>query len=499
MVAASAVLVCSCRKDFEPKGRTPEKYASEEKALEAVQGLYSAGAPTFYNTLTSANVPFAALGGYLSGMIEGENASAGIYGNCRSLSLDAPEMSSLLQEVWTQAVNAIVQADKIIDNIAVSTVLSDEQKSRLTAEARFFRAFNRFYLAKTFGQAPQTTQDAISGKVSTVNLDLAEAYSLIIDDLQRAMFDLPDVAFTTEGRVGRPAAQMLLADVYLTMSGYPLSEDHYRQAADMARRIIGGGRHILTPNGATPDASAYNMLRTRSDNPEYVYTRQVSASSLAALCLPGDASGWGVVKVETRSAYRPAQALIAMYDPVEDMRGREQQFFHSFVKYQKGERTVIQTFATMPYLWFNREALLGADSSTRASAQDANVIIYRYAEALLIAAEAIAMSEGVTAEAAGYLADVRARAWPKVGRGDIAAALAALGRERFVEEVWVERLREFPFEMKLWSDIQRTRKYPVIVSDSTGNKVTFRDVVGAANPGGITFEQRHLLMPVPKK
>ena len=180
-----------------------------------------------------------------------------------------------------------------------------------------------------------------------------------------------------------------------------------------------------------------------------------------------------------------------IYDPYDDMRMQEQQFFHSFVTYEKSGRTVIQTFQSKPYWWFDREALFGTSSTGK------DAIIYRYAEVLLIAAEAIAMTEGVTSEAVGYLADVRARAWPKINRETIYSDLSALDRDRFVEEVWAERLREFPFEMKIWPDIQRTRKYPVTASDSMG-KVDFRDMIGAQNPANIPFEERHLLLPACK-
>ena len=62
--------------------------------------------------------------------------------------------------------------------------------------------------------------------------------------------------------------------------------------------------------------------------------------------------------------------------------------------------------------------------------------IYRYPEILLIAAEAIAESEGVTSEAIGYLADVRARAYTKMDRAAIVASLAGLSKEDFIHEVW---------------------------------------------------------------
>ncbi|MDR0510267.1 MAG: RagB/SusD family nutrient uptake outer membrane protein, partial [Rikenellaceae bacterium] len=69
--------------------------------------------------------------------------------------------------------------------------------------------------------------------------------------------------------------------------------------------------------------------------------------------------------------------------------------------------------------------------------------------------------------------------------------------EEFLEQVWTERLREFPLEMKIWTDVQRTRKYPVAASGGQG-EVAFRNVVGATSPSGSVFQESHLLMAVSK-
>ena len=171
------------------------------------------------------------------------------------------------------------------------------------------------------------------------------------------------------------------------------------------------------------------------------------------------------------------------------MRVQEKQYFHTSYTYIKDGKEITQTFDASPYVWYNEEALL----STGKNGKD--LPIYRYPEILLIAAEAIAESEGVTSEAIGYLADVRARAYTKMDRAAIVASLAGLSKEDFIHEVWTERLREFIFENKIWSDIQRTRQYPQ-TSEANRGKVTYRNVIGATNPWGATFEEKHLLWPI---
>ena len=115
---------------------------------------------------------------------------------------------------------------------------------------------------------------------------------------------------------------------------------------------------------------------------------------------------------------------------------------------------------------------------------------------LLIAAEAIAQSEGVTNEAVTYLADVRSRAYWQTDRNEIISELQGLSKDQFIEEVWKERYRELPFDFATWPDIQRTRKYPV-TSMSNPGEVNFVDLIGHQNPFGATFQEYHLLWPIP--
>jgi hypothetical protein len=493
IVAMIALSVYSCKRDdVLPEQPEPAAFETVESISTAVDALYRTGAPTFFGESTATDGPMAAAGGYLSGLFYNESGS-GVSENCRQLALDGAAMTGYVDKVWKQAYAAIAQCNDVINNASKTPDLTDEDAGLWVAEARFFRAFNYFYLAKAFGGVPVVTKGSIPANAQ--KSDLSKVYELIVADLMAAVADLPDEAFVkNDFRVARTSAQTLLADVYLTMSGWPLKQDHYKQAAQTAGAVIKSGKHTLAANGTTSGTSAYNKLRTQKDNPEYIYsykTAGISASrSLAALCLSKDASNWGVLKTGTDNAYMPSQALLAVYDPYYDLRVKDQQFFHSFCKYDKNGRTVIQTFGTMPYWWFDREALFGSGTAQQ------DVIIYRYAEVLLIAAEAIAMCEGVTAEAAGYLADVRTRAYTKLDRQTICDGLAALDRDKFLEELWTERLREFPFEMKIWPDIQRTRKYPVTSSDDKGVVIS-RDIIGAMNSAGVPFAEKHLLFPVP--
>lgn len=66
---------------------------------------------------------------------------------------------------------------------------------------------------------------------------------------------------------------------------------------------------------------------------------------------------------------------------------------------------------------------------------------------MLIATESIAHTEGITPEAVNYLMQVRTRSTFEE-QTNAYKTLSALSLEEFIQEIWLERFRELPFEMK---------------------------------------------------
>lgn len=312
---------------------------------------------------------------------------------------------------------------------------------------------------------------------------IADIYHFIINDLNTAIEHLSP----QNSRISPMIAKTLLCDLYLTASGYPLQANYYQQSAMLARDIIQNGSYTLVANDSLRGVSAYKTLYNQNSS-ELIYSYLPSKNTFSALSFSKSDSSWGVFSTDMNNAYKPMKEFLNIYDTELDLRAGEGEFFHSFYKYEKGDRTVIQSFEHSPCIWFDNKSD-GSDSM----ASSKNISIYRFAEVLLIAAEAIAQTEGVTSQAIEYVAKIRSRAYPKIDESEITSQLAGLTKEQFIEEVWKERLREFPLEMKLWSDIQRTRKYPIPVK---GGGVSFIDVQGAMNPWGAVYGLKSLLLPV---
>lgn len=471
---------------------------SPEGASGLVNGLYRDGAAaSFYNSggFGGADVM---MGGYMSGFFDNEAKGERIQGQvAQDLQVDPEILNQFFDGWWSGHYDVISTANTALKYIPDMQSFSEDEKKRLLAEARFFRALNYFSLVKSFGDVPLITEPVESLEGIEVPRNSTETvYNQIVEDLNWAINqgNLADVSFPTNGyKITKGAAATLLADVHLQMAGFPLqATGNYANAADAARSVIQAGQHELIENGPTIEESAYNKLRTSDTDREFIYgieyNAEIAPNDNPRITIPGVVRPPGISYGRTLNAYRPIEAFSWVYDPNVDLRIQEKQLFYTSLE-RDGQLFEFNEWA--PYLWFEEEAIFETGRGER------DIRMYRYAEVLLIAAEAIARSEGiVTSEAVSYLADVRDRAYWQTDRTQIVASLSSLSVQAFVEEVWKERLRELALNFKIWSDIQRTRKYPV-PSESNPGEVTFDDVVGASNNWGQTYQEYHLLYPIP--
>ncbi|MFH5831698.1 RagB/SusD family nutrient uptake outer membrane protein [Halalkalibaculum sp. DA3122] len=467
-----------------------------EGARGLVNGLYRDGQGAGFYDSGGFGGADVMMGGYMSGYFDNEGKGERIQGQvAQDLQVDPEVLNQFFDGWWSGHYDVIGRANTALKYIPDMEGMAQDEKNRLLAEARFFRALNYFALVKFFGDVPLITEPTESLEGIEVERDPSSAvYEQIVEDLNWAVNNggLANVPFPENNyRVTQGAVQTLLADVYLQMSGFPLQADNYGNAADAARSVIQSGQHRLLEHGSTPEESAYNKFRISDTDDEFVYGIEYNAdidpNDNPRITVPGVIRPPGISYGRTLNAYRPIEEFSWMYDPNMDLRIQEKQLYYTSLE-REGEQFDFGEWA--PYLWYEEEALFETGRGSR------DIRVYRYAEVLLIAAEAIARSEGVTSEAVQYLADVRDRAYWQTDRSTIVASLSGLSEQQFVEEVWKERLRELALNFKIWSDIQRTRQYPV-TSENNPGEITFVDVVGASNNWGQTYEEHHLLYPIP--
>ncbi|WP_455622931.1 RagB/SusD family nutrient uptake outer membrane protein [Parabacteroides sp.] len=485
---------CSDFLDESPKSSlTYKDYYKTQGHIEGnVNYMYREGATRSIANFESAYMgSFAMVQGYLTGYFsnpyEGQEPTCK-YSRLLTRQENTVTVSGVTEGVWKDCYKIINVANGSINSIP-NIKMDEEVAKRLMGEAKFFRAFNYFMLVKTFGDVPlyTTFYSSADADMMLLRSSAASVYELIESDLKEAVESLPAVKFADNAhRITKYAAAMLLTDVYMY-------QNKYADAAQTAKIVI-NSPHKLVANDDLEMGSAYNKLRTTDDLDEAIFVREANATISTNNWLPTYSVTSSFLELKdvkyaiTERIYGPSDRFLNIYDK-NDLRRQPNQFFHwEYTQASSGKKWSDKNAGC--WYWFDEDALLSSGRGTK----DWN--FYRYAEALLDGAEAIAHTSGVTAEAAGYLAQIKARANMEGKTVEaITVELQSMGKDAFIQECWRERLREMPLEFKIWDDCVRTKMFPV-VSETTPGKIDFVPLVGATNAAGATFTENDLLWPV---
>ncbi len=498
LCVAGLLSLSSCDGFLEEESRSDltfeDYYNTEAQAIANVNRLYWEGAPRRISDAGSAYVgPKASINGMLTGyFINNYEGQEVVCKYARELTRQdyLSNVSGTVNNIWDKCYLQINAANGAINYIPKINMDAGKIKT-LVGEAKFFRAFNYFYLVKTFGDVPLTLDlyENSSDDLYLSRTAVSEVYKLIESDLKEAVEVLPALKFAENGhRITKYAAAMMLTNVYL-------QQGKYKEAADYAKIVV-ASPHQLTQNEDMALKSAFNKLRTTDDLDEVIYSQEYDATIR-------DGSWWPTYSFNSKAVsifdkysicervYGPINRYLNVYED-NDLRIQPQQFFHWEYKNPNNGKEWKAEEGDLAGCWyyFEEEAMLTTGKATK----DWN--FFRYSEALLAAAEAIAQSEGVTDEATRCLAEVKARSDINGKTVDqYKAELLSMQKDAFVEECWTERLREFPLEFKIWDDCLRTGKFPYI-SETEKGKVTYVDLVGATNASGAVFKESDLLWPI---
>jgi hypothetical protein len=378
------------------------------------------------------------------------------------------------QTYWTSRYRGIANANLAIAKIPEIN-MDEAAKARYLGEARYLRALYYYELVRIFGKIPLITEPvSLNSPELYPDPSTEEAiYNLIVADLETAESSgLPYTDAT--GRVSLGAIKSLLSSVYLTMAGYPLQkgEEYYQKAADKANEVITSGQYTLF--------TSYDHLHdpSKKNIEENIFMVQ-----FAEFLQP---SGWQTAIVPYNqgiSAYSDETGgIFANKEFVEsyeagDKRVREKEFYYRTYTLSADRNVEVDLGGYYLYKHFDTQAHLSTTSS------DLNWPMMRYAEVLLIYAEAANEVNGPSQEAYNAVNAIRNRAE--------LPDLAGLSQQEFREAVWRERWFELSFENKTWYDMARLRKAFNVTTRQ------FEDFVGHQFSYGPVLKERELLFPIP--
>lgn len=378
------------------------------------------------------------------------------------------------QTIWTSYYRGIANANLAISKIP--TINMDETlKNRLIGQAKFMRAYYYFNLVRIFGNIPLITEpvNLSSEDLYATPADPADVYTQIVKDLTEAEgTGLPMIDAT--GRASMGAVKTLLSSVYLTMAGYPLQKgnDYYKLAADKAKEVIDSKAFSLFPSYLdlhNPDKKniGENIFMTQ-------FAPFIQPSTWQVSIVPYN-RGISQYSAETGGIFANEE-FVKSYEP-NDKRTREKEFYYTSYTLRADRTKSLELGDYYIYKHFDEAANLLTTSSGM------NWPIMRYAEVLLIFAEASNEMSGPNSQAYEAINAIRKRAE--------LPDLASLSKDELREAVWREKWFELSYENKTWFDMVRIRK----AFNVTTRK--FDEFVGHAFVYGPVLKERELLFPIP--
>ena len=168
-----------------------------------------------------------------------------------------------LRTMWQWMYEAVNRCNYIME---FQNNIEFDNKASVIAQTRFLRAYYNFILVKWWGDVPMLVDKRIQFG-DQFNIDrtpAAEVYALIEQDLIFAAANLPYVQNQT-GRVTKGAAQALLGKAYLYQDKFP-------EAATILEELINNGPHRLLTTAEYPDL----FERYNENNIESIFEVQYS-------------------------------------------------------------------------------------------------------------------------------------------------------------------------------------------------------------------------------
>lgn len=382
-------------------------------------------------------------------------------------------------DYWRRLYRGVQNCNIAMEELTEFPGLDEGEKANMLAQVRTMRALYYFYLVRMFGDVPKVTENISDlGQIETARSPVKEIYDeIIIPDLLAAEDSTLPWKDAT-GRVSMGLVKALLAHAYLTYAGHPVQggDQFYAESAKRSQELIQNGGYTLFPE--------YSDLRNpgKENSGEHIFQVQYDEenrnSGLTPVCLP--------LGFDISSAYAdeyggmvPRPEFVNSF-AAGDKRAEENQFFFTHYRPNRSNASEVDLGAPYIYKYYHKQAVdVDANSPV-------NLTVYRLADVMLLYAEASNRAEGgPNALARQCVNDIRERAE--------LAPVGAMSMDAFEKEVWSQRNFELCYEGKMWFDMIRTR---MVKNDVSG---AWDNFVGHTNVFGATFQEKHLLFPVPKR
>lgn len=395
-----------------------------------------------------------------------------------------------VQEGWTELNAIVARANQVLANVP-DINMGEERKSEILGEAHFLRGLAHFYLLNMWGNIPLMTEPVNAVEDLEVGQASRDAvWDNIILDFQRAQDSLPETWPESEiGRATWGAATTMLGKSYLYRENWPL-------AAQELKKVIDSNIYQLTDNyqdnfldetqnniesvfelqyQSTPDGNwgtsgTPNPMRGKAWEPDIAPPGFTSQQSV-------DINQWVFdlfMQEETNSGDIDPRAYATLLWNYPGAMVYQEDFSEAMVGND------LDKVFVRKYLEFDRTSSLTPGAWAYSGN---NYRMIRYADVLLMYAEAVNEANGPTTEAFDAINEVRNRA-------DMPDMANDLNQAEFREKIRDERVLELAVEGHRVLDLVRWG----IMADRFENNPQFR------SNAGMNFERgKHEYLPIPQQ
>lgn len=320
---------------------------------------------------------------------------------------------------WEHFYNGINAANRVIGQIEDGTIpVEDPLRTELLAELRVARAFYYSLLLDNFGNVPLVTDFDIEEAPEQSTRE--EVYNFVVGELEQNIPNLrEETGLSMWGRFNKWAGKMVLAEVYLNAGVYlgdtqdPLAGQNgeWEKVIQVTDDIINSGRYSL--------ASDYksNFTRNNRSSPEIIFaipynSKEVWGNTFHMMTLPSVAQEAFGMRAAPWNGGAAQPQFAGSYD--EDDKRLEDTWIRGTLRNPEGDSltTFVRNIPSIEGTETKHGWRLGKYEIYEGirMSSDVDVPFYRYAETLLMKAEAL-LRTGRASEAAEIVTRVRQRAF----------------------------------------------------------------------------------------
>ncbi len=467
----------SCNDDFLEKNPLDEIssetfWESEDDVEMAVAGCYARLKGSFLDYQR----------GYLEGLSDNGLDYWNIY-NIQTMALGTINANTggVIENVYNGCYKGIAQCNFFMGNVDKATTVDESVLNKAKGEVRFLRALFYFDLVNCFGDVvlyKETPESADASKIAKSTSE--DVLDFINEDLDYAIANLPDESYSS-GHAVKGSAMALKTRVLL-------SEEKWSDAANMAKQIIDAGKFGIYDNYASM----------------FINEGQIGNNEIMFSCdylSPDDYHSVYGMNIEYTAHIFLTQDLLDAYECSDGESISESPLYDPVNPYNNRDPRLKATIRLPDENWegfynytaFNPTGVLnkkGVDTTIQASYSNAylndwNWVLIRYADVLLMYAEAQNESNGPGQSVYDAIDEVRAR--PGVDMTPVDQSKYNT-KESLREFIRHERRIEFAVEGIRYFDLKRWH----IIED------VINSLPEIFSGGTYLFEEKHYHWPFPQ-